>query len=96
VDELSEEDQSNMAEVEAAMQEEWQHIQDEGEELFNSLDPKSWVDPSASLPAHRMSTEEIECARAQARAALSELSQGLMGPSRIALQHNMPQRPVSQ
>jgi hypothetical protein len=44
----------------------------------------------------RYNAEEIECARAQARSALSELSQGLMGPSRIALHHNMPQRPVSQ
>jgi hypothetical protein len=46
---LSEEDQDNMAEVEAAMREDWlsrqatesQQIQDEGEDFFNSLDPKS-------------------------------------------------------
>ena len=52
VDELSEEDQDNMAEVEAAMREDWlsrqatesQQIQDEGEDFFNSLDPKSWVE----------------------------------------------------
>jgi hypothetical protein len=51
MDELSEEDQDNMAEVEAAMREDWlsrqatesQQIQDEGEDFFNSLDPKSWV-----------------------------------------------------
>ena len=52
VDELSDEDQSNMAEVEAEMQEDWllrqvaesEQIQDEGEAFFNSLDPKSWVE----------------------------------------------------
>ena len=52
LDELSEEDQSDMAEVEAAMREDWlsrqatesQQIQDEGEEFFNSLDPRSWVE----------------------------------------------------
>ena len=52
MDELSEEDQDNMAEVEAAMREDWlsrqatesQQIQDEGEDFFNSLDPKSWVE----------------------------------------------------
>jgi hypothetical protein len=52
VEELSEEDQDNMAEVEAAMREDWlsrqatesQQIQDEGEDFFNSLDPKSWVE----------------------------------------------------
>ena len=51
MDELSEEDQDNMAEVEAAMREDWlsrqatesQQIQDEGEDFFHSLDPKSWV-----------------------------------------------------
>ena len=52
VDELSDEDQRNMAEVEAEMQEDWllrqvaesEQIQDEGEAFFNSLDPKSWVE----------------------------------------------------
>jgi len=52
VDELSDEDQANMAEVEAAMQQDWllqqcaesEQIQDEGEDFFNSLDPKSWVE----------------------------------------------------
>ena len=51
VDELSEEDQDNMEEVEAGTREDWlswqatesQQIQYEGEDFFNSLDPKSWV-----------------------------------------------------
>ena len=52
VDDLSDEDQSNMDELEAAMREDWlsrqasesQQIQDEGEDFFNSLDPSTWVE----------------------------------------------------
>ena len=53
VDDLSDEDESNMAALEDAMAEVWlcaqetetnQQIQDEGEDFFNSLDPTSWVD----------------------------------------------------
>jgi hypothetical protein len=54
VDSLSDEDQSNMDELEEAMREDWlrtqesesqdNEIQDEGEAFFNSLDPKTWVD----------------------------------------------------
>ena len=38
------------------------------------LQANAATDASASVPAHRMSTEEIEYARAQARAALNELA----------------------
>lgn len=52
VEDLSDEDESNMAAIEVAMSEVWlcdqeaeaRQIQDEGEDFFNSLDPKSWVD----------------------------------------------------
>lgn len=52
VDDLSDEDSSNMDALEEAMREDWlssqssesQQIADDAEEFFNSLDPKSWVE----------------------------------------------------
>ena len=52
VDELSDEDQCNMDALEEAMREDWltaqssesQDVDDDAEEFFNSLDPKSWVE----------------------------------------------------
>jgi hypothetical protein len=52
VDELSDEDSSNMDALEEAMREDWLSaqenealdLQDEGEDFFNSLDPRSWVE----------------------------------------------------
>ena len=52
VEELSDEDSSNMDALGEAMREDWlsrqaaesQVIQDEDEDFFNSLDPKSWVE----------------------------------------------------
>jgi hypothetical protein len=52
VESLSHEDQRNMETLELAMARDWltrqhkeaQQIQDEGEEFFNSLDPRSWVE----------------------------------------------------
>ena len=49
---LSDEDQDNMDALEEAMCEDWlraqeeesRQIQDEGEDFFNSLDPRSWVE----------------------------------------------------
>lgn len=52
MDELSDEDQCNMDALEEAMREDWltaqssesQDVDDDAEEFFNSLDPKSWVE----------------------------------------------------
>ncbi len=49
---LSDEDHDNMETLEDAMCEDWlrtqeeesRQIQDEGEDFFNSLDPRSWVE----------------------------------------------------
>ena len=45
---------------------------------------------SASLPAHRMSTEEIEYARAQARAVLNELAAQHAAKTRDSMTRNQP------
>jgi len=52
VDDLSDEDKSNMDALEEAMREDWltaqssesQEVADDAEEFFNSLDPRSWVE----------------------------------------------------
>jgi len=45
---------------------------------------------NAPLPAHRMSTEEIEYARAQARAALNELAAQHAAKTRVSMTRNQP------